>query len=303
MRKQVALHGSDHRLGQTALQRGMDPFTDQSQALIGFGQVRHQRTRPSSNTFTYANYFVWLPMRTFNARGSSALPRNRWSALSFFDSDHGDGADNALQWLDTLLKEHGLSHCTGQAWLHTYPRVWGYTFKPVSFWYCHTASGELGAVVVEVNNTFGERHIYVLPQVALGKPILANKSFHVSPFCEVRGEYRFTFMHRFDRSQALDPRSSLHTHPSHTVARIEYDDQAIARGRTPTLLTSVSGQLEPLHATTRQRALWRYPLMTAAVMVRIHWQALVLWRKRVPFISKTKPPATAVTRAHADLDA
>jgi uncharacterized protein len=266
-------------------------------ALIGFGQVRHARARPSTNAFVYSNYFVWLPMRQFPRDGSPALPRNRWSALSFFDKDHGAGGPDALAWLDTLLGEHHLAHCSGDVWLHTYPRVWGYTFKPVSFWYCHTPDGALGAVVVEVNNTFGERHIYVLPQVTLGVPVLAHKAFHVSPFCEVRGEYRFTFMHRFTAGGSGKAQCA---HPSHTVARIEYDDTAIDASRVPTLLTSVSGALQALTPAARRRALWQYPFMTLAVMARIHWQAFVLWRKRVPFFTKPQPPARAVTQASTD---
>jgi DUF1365 family protein len=150
--------------------------------------------------------------------------------------------------------------------------------------------------VAEVNNTFGERHVYVLPHAQLGAPIVAGKAFHVSPFCEVRGEYQFTFMHR---SSGLASESSGH-HPSHTVARIAYDDQAISAQRLPTLLTSVSGQLQPLVGASRRRALWRYPLMTLAVMARIHLQAFALWRKRVPFFYKPTPPAVAVTKAQAN---
>ncbi len=271
-------------------------MTERHTALIGFGQVRHKRSRPSPHAFVYSNFFVWLNMRSLPERGVAALPRNRWSALSFFDKDHGDGGDNALAWLDALLDANGLGHCKGDAWLHTYPRVWGYTFKPVSFWYCHDAAGQLGAVVAEVNNTFGERHVYVLPHAQLGAPIVAGKAFHVSPFCEVRGEYQFTFMHR---SSGLASESSGH-HPSHTVARIAYDDQAISAQRLPTLLTSVSGQLQPLVGASRRRALWRYPLMTLAVMARIHLQAFALWRKRVPFFYKPTPPAVAVTKAQAN---
>lgn len=262
---------------------------DRHTALIGFGQVRHKRSRPSPHAFVYRNFFIWLNMRSLPQQGVTALPRNRWSALSFFDKDHGDGGDNALAWLDALLEANGLGHCKGDAWLHTYPRVWGYTFKPVSFWYCHDEAGQLGAVVAEVNNTFGERHVYVLPHAQLGAPLVAGKAFHVSPFCEVRGEYQFTFMHR-------DSGLKNH-HPSHTVARIAYDDHAISTQRAPTLLTSVSGQLQPLVGASRRRALWRYPLMTLAVMARIHLQAFALWRKRVPFFYKPAPPAVAVTQA------
>jgi DUF1365 family protein len=88
-----------------------------------------------------------------------------------------------------------MTDATGEVWLHCYPRVLGYTFKPVSFWYCHRrADGSLRAIVVEVNNTFGERHCYLLDAPRYGVELQARKVFHVSPFCEVEGGYRFRFM-------------------------------------------------------------------------------------------------------------
>ena len=78
---------------------------------------------------------------------------------------------------------------------------------------------------------------------------------------------------------------------SRTVARIDYDD---AHG--PLLQTSVSGTLEPLTAAAVRRALWRYPAMSWNVLARIHWQALRLWLKRVPFFGKPALPATFVSR-------
>jgi DUF1365 family protein len=69
--------------------------------------------------------------------------------------------------------------------------MFGYTFKPVSFWYCHDEAGRLRAIVVEVNNTFGERHCYLLDAPRYGQTLQARKVFHVSPFCNVEGSYRF----------------------------------------------------------------------------------------------------------------
>ena len=213
-----------------------------------------------------------------------AIPRNRWAPLSFYDSDHGVGGADSLAWLDALLIEQGITDCTGEVWLHTYPRVLGYVFKPVSFWYCYTAAQQLKVVVVEVNNTFGERHIYVLDHVNLGVQRSTEKVFHVSPFCEVRGSYRFNFMHQKQAGQGV---------PNRVVARIDYTDTHWADG--PLLCTSVSGTLEPLNARSRRRALWAYPLMTFGVMARIHWQALLLFLKRVPFFRKPTPPTEFIT--------
>ncbi len=256
-----------------------------AQPLIGFGQVRHTRLRPSRHAFAYPTYFLMLPLRSLHRADSAAigaLAHNRRGALSFFDRDHGDGRDNAVQWLDELLQHHGIHDATGEAWLHCYPRVLGYTFKPVSFWYCHRAESEGGglrAIVVEVNNTFGERHCYLLDAPRMGAELAAAKVFHVSPFCSVEGGYRFRFLRTQSRGE---PR---------TVVRIDYDD---AQG--PLLQTSVSGALQPVTAASVRRALWRHPAMTLGVIARIHWQAARLWIKRVRFFRKPEPPEAFVTR-------
>ena len=253
------------------------------QALIGFGEVRHLRLRPARNAFRYATYFLMLPMRALHQHGSGALAHNRRGALSLFDKDHGDGSSNALTWLDALLQREGVQDATGEAWLHTYPRVLGYTFKPVSFWYCHTQAGQLRAIVVEVNNTFGERHCYLLDTPRYGQELTASKVFHVSPFCTLEGGYRFRFLNTFaPHGDAI---------PQKTVARVDYDDASGAL-----LETSVGGTLEPVTTASVRKALWGYPAMTLGVMARIHWQAFRLWRKRVPFIRKPRPPENFVTR-------
>ena len=123
--------------------------------LIGFGQVRHTRLRPRRHAFAYPTFFLMLPMRSLPGLGS-ALAVNRRGAISFHDVDHGDGRSaaqgGALAWLDELLRTEGIADATGEVWLHCYPRVLGYNFKPVSFWYCHRSDGSLRAIVVEVNN-------------------------------------------------------------------------------------------------------------------------------------------------------
>jgi hypothetical protein len=257
-----------------------------SQALIGFGQVRHTRLRPRRNAFAYPTYFLMLPLRSLKAHGSGALARNRRAALAFHDRDHGDGGTDCLAWFDATLRAHGIADADGEVWLHTYPRVFGHTFKPVSFWYAHRADGSLRAVLAEVNNTFGERHCYLLDAPRYGVPVTADKVFHVSPFCSVQGEYRFVFM-RCTREGR-----------EHTVVRIDHNDLPQA-SLGPLIQTSVSGELLPLDAHTTRRALLSHPAMTLGVVARIHWQALRLWAlKRVPFFRKPEPPQALVTPGH-----
>jgi DUF1365 family protein len=248
-----------------------------AQAQIGTGVVRHRRLRPREHAFAYPTYFLMLPLRALAAEPNAALRRNRFGLLSFHDRDHGDGRADALAWLDELLLAEGVADAAGEVWLHTYPRVAGYVFMPVSFWYCQRRDGSMAAIVVEVNNTFGERHCYLLsgPEVAYGRELVARKVFHVSPFCEVQGGYRFRFMRT----------------PERTVARVDHDDEAGAL-----LQTSVSGRLAPLTGRAVRSAFFGMPLMTLGVVLRIHWHALRLWLKRVPFVSKPAPPQAFISR-------
>ena len=258
-----------------------------NRALIGLGHVWHRRLRPVTHALRYRSYFLMLPLRSLRAQPAAesfAWRRNRFGLLSFHDRDHGVGGPDALAWFDDVLHAEGIHDADGEVWLHTLPRVLGYAFKPVSFWYAHRADGSLAAVLAEVNNTFGERHCYLLsgPTLRWGVELQASKTFHVSPFCQVSGHYRF----RFDRS--LSPRQAGR---EHTIARVDLHDDA-----GPLLQTSVSGTLYPLDRATALRAFWSVPLMTFGVVARIHWHALRLLLKRVPFFSKPGAPKRFVTR-------
>ena len=246
-------------------------------ALLATGVVRHRRLRPAVHAFAYRTWFLLLPMRALRKQPDPHLARNRRGLASFHDADHGDGGPDALAWAEALLAREGVTGADGEIWLQTYPRVLGYAFKPVSFWYCHAADGTLRAVLAEVNNTFGERHVYLLdgPGLAYGRELPARKVFHVSPFCKVEGQYRFRFMRTADR----------------IVARIDHDDSS-----GELLQTSVSGTLAPYTPAALRAVLRTMPMMTLAVIARIHWQALRLALKRVPFFSKPEPPGAFISR-------
>jgi DUF1365 family protein len=251
---------------------------------FGFGPIRHTRLRPIRHAFSYAGCFLRLRVDgQAAAQASVALGRwfgyDRSAPVAFRSRDHGDGLQPLDAWARGLCEQAGVQ-ANGAIWLHTFPRMLGYAFKPVSFWFCHRTDQRLVAVIAEVNNTFGERHCYLLAQpdgspLPQGQTMQARKVFHVSPFCAVEGSYAFRFFNRADRA----------------LARIDYHD---ADG--PLLLTSLSGYLQPATRAVVRRALFAQPLFTLGVMARIHLQAFRLWRARVPFHGKPTPPDAFVTR-------
>lgn len=248
----------------------------QATALLGRGEVWHSRLRPAAHTFRHDSYFLLLPMRQGRTSGWR-VPRRKWGLITFWDRDHGEGGPDALAWVERVLADEGIHDADGEIWLQTYPRVLGHAFKPVSFWFAHRRDGALAAVVAEVNNTFGERHCYLLagPELRWGQDLQARKVFHVSPFNPVSGHYTFRFTRSPDRLQA----------------RVDLHDEL-----GPVLQTSIGGSLQPFTRRRAWAAFWSTPLMTLGVVTRIHWHALRLLIKRVPFFHKPDAPERFVTR-------
>ncbi len=255
-------------------------------AQLFFGKVVHRRLRPATHRFVYPVYFCLLPLSGIEHAGSALFSLNRFNLFSFHFADHGarDGS-HPLVWIRDLLDKNGIV-ADGEINLQCFPRVLGFVFNPVSFWYCHNASGALIAVLAEVNNTFGERHNYLLAH-ADGRPIHdgevieRDKVFHVSPFMAVSGYYRFRFQSRPAPGQSAIWR----------LARIDHGDAA-----GDLLHTALYGTAAPLTSGPLFKAFVSYPLLTLGVVFRIHWQALRLWLKRVPFFTKPNPPLEETTQ-------
>ncbi len=249
---------------------------------VCFGAVMHERFAEAHNRFVYPLAFLRLPLSALPGLRVPLLGIDRAAPFSVRAADHGARDGSALlPWIRGQLAGHGLDAvCDGEVVLQTMPRIFGYVFNPVSFWFCHDRDGRLRAVLAEVSNTFGEHHNYLLHHADLrpigaDEELRARKVFHVSPFFPASGEYRFRFASR----------GALHS------ARIDYWDADCCR-----LGTRVGGRAEPLGAAALARWLLRFPFMTLGVIARIHWQALRLWRKRVSFFRKPLPPLEETTR-------
>jgi len=255
-------------------------------ARLFFGQVMHRRVRPVANRFVYPVCFCVLPLARVEQSSSALFAVNRWNLFSFHFADHGarDGS-HPLPWIQGLLQRGGIG-ADGEIWLQCFPRLLGFVFNPISLWFCHDRDGQLLAVLAEVNNTFGERHNYLLANtdgrpIRDGETLEQRKVFHVSPFMDVAGHYRFRFHWRCGSDGIATWR----------LARIDHGDEG-----GDLLHTAISGQAETLTSGPLIKAFLRFPLLTLGVVWRIHWQALRLWVKRVPLFRKPEPPLEETSR-------
>lgn len=257
------------------------PAADALQPTVCFGAVMHERHVQARNRFVYPTAFLRLPLSRLDALRIPLLGIERANVFSFRNRDHGarDGS-LLLPWIQALLRGQGLAQvCDGEIVLQTMPRILGFVFNPVSFWFCHDRAGALRVVLAEVSNTFGERHNYLvhhpdLRPIVSGDELRAAKCFHVSPFFAVRGEYRF----RFEQRGAV-----------HAVSIDLWDGGALQ------LSTRLSGRAQALDGGAMRKWLARQPFMTLGVVARIHWQALRLALRRVSFFRKPPPPLEETT--------
>lgn len=249
-----------------------------SPALIR-GRVTHARRRPVANSFAYAADYVLLTEAELAGQGGPRLfSYGRRNLASLHPRDHGLAGPGGPAWVRRLAAGRGVENIAEVA-LIAHPRLWGYVFNPVSFWLMHGPDGSLRAVLAEVHNTYGDRHGYLCHH-ADGRPIRANdwleaeKHFHVSPFFDIRGRYRFRF--------ALEG--------ARIGIWIRYED-----GAGGGLMTALTGERRPFTDAELLRSLARAPLGAARTTALIHWQALRLWLKGLAFRRRPAPPAEPLT--------
>ncbi|PVB63630.1 DUF1365 domain-containing protein [Labrenzia sp. 011] len=244
-------------------------------AALYSGEIMHARMKPKEHRFTYSVFSLLLDLdRLDEARRSSRLfSVNRFNLLSFHEKDHGPRDGSGLRThIEDLLGRQGLAK-PDRILLLAYPRVLGYGFNPLSVYYAYGADGQLSALVYEVRNTFGGMHTYALPlepgQLSdAGVRQEQRKAFHVSPFIDMDQKYHF---------RMLPPGDAVR------VRILEKDPEG------PLLSATFSGVKLPFTSRYILRECLRIPFLTFKVMFAIHWEAVKLWRKHIPFHSAPAP--------------
>jgi DUF1365 family protein len=242
------------------------------QSALYVGTVQHQRHAPARNAFRYRLMLVYLDLdeidRVFEGRWLWST--QRWAPIRFDRRDYMAPTDQPLKHvvLDAIEASLG-RRPTGAIRLLTHLRHFGYCFNPVSFYYAYDGD-RLDAIVAEITNTpWGERHRYVLdvagaPLDRGGSVFRFDKDFHVSPFLPMNIHYEWRF---------TEPGQALHVH---MIDRI--DGASVFEA-------TLSLRRRPISRHSLLSALCAFPFMTFKVIALIHWQALRLLIKRVPFYS------------------
>lgn len=237
--------------------------------------VMHRRHFPQSYRFDYKVFSLLLDIDHYQQdKSSSLLSYNRFNLFSVYTKDHGprDGSDWRT-WIDNVLDDHNLSNAKHQIKFLCFPRVFGYSFNPLSLWYCFGENEKLYAVICEVRNTFGEHHHYVLhnDNQPYESKVKANKkkNFHVSPFINMDAEYEFTI---------AAPTNDL------TIVINEFQNKQLM------LTAAQQGKQQQIDTPLLLGTFLRLPLMTFKIMWMIHWQALKIWLRGGVYHKKPEAP-------------
>lgn len=235
-------------------------------------EITHARRGALQHSFRARADHVLLAPET--ARPPRGLSLDRFNLLALYRRDHGGlrGAGSGADWAWNQFAQAGLERCPGRVLaLLTQPRFLGYWFNPVSFWMVLEGNA-LCAVIAEVNNTFGQRHSYLLVQpdfapITPASQLCARKVFHVSPFQDVAGEYRFRFVLR----------------PDSLAIQIAQIDGAAG------VVTAMSGVLRTLTTGAIIAGALRRPGGALRVVAKIYWHAARLKLKGAAY--RPLPPA------------
>jgi DUF1365 family protein len=242
------------------------------------GKVTHTRLTPRRHHLAYRIFMLQLDLGQLEREGRRCrlLGVNRFNLISFHERDHGDGSATPLrEQVAAKLAQAGLGHAGARIEALVMPRILGRAFNPLTIYFCRDQAGELGAILYEVNNTFGERHTYMIAAGAVRGGAVRQgvaKRFHVSPFMDMDLDYRFDV-----------------TPPGESVAvRI-----LVSNADGPVLTAAFAAKGQAITDAALLRAWLSHPWQTLGVLAAIHWEAAKIFLKGMGY--RPKPPAPAAS--------
>lgn len=240
--------------------------------------IAHARQKPVRQNFVVSGYSLCVDVARFDGAGkrlrllsftSPAWHRFRRNAFSLLADESLPAVECAARFLRErtgLLADRFL--------LLAHPSIAGYVFNPVSFFFCLNGEKHV-ATIVEVNNTFGEQKHFILP--AGQAKARARKNFYVSPFVSPFADFTMKIQTPGDQLEI-------------TINTL--------RAENADLLARMSGRRYALSDRQLLKFALKYPFHTVKVIVLIHYYALRLFFKGVPFYPKKNSDAAIM---HAEL--
>jgi DUF1365 family protein len=239
--------------------------------------VTHSRSLPVENRFEYRYFTFCLDLDEIDeiASRSRLLGRGVLSAFRFCGEDFifGRSGSTPAELKERVIeyaRHKGVTDTIERVELVGHLRTFGHSFNPAAFYYCYDSADSAVCAVLEVTNTYREKKSYLITGWSSDKKVFSGsqtKNFYVSPFVQLDAEFHFSLE---------IPRERL---------SIRIDSM---KGDEVHVRTYLAGEVRALTDARLLTSLLRYPWVTVGVVIKIHYQALRLYLKRVPFIRKNK---------------
>ena len=248
------------------------------------GRILHSRNWVAKHKFEYPVYFYAFDIDELDElqKGSCLFGHNRIRTVALHDMDYlAPGPEPIRRKIQSVLEAHGCGDGVTRIMLLTSARFLNYVFNPVSFFQCLRSDGSLRCVIVNVNNTFGDSHIYVLkdqlqPNTGFSAHYQVPKNFHVSPFFDLKGSYDFQFT---VPGKTVDVQIQLHK------------DEKIA------FVARLSGKDSEITSWNLLKTFLLYPFSVLITVPRICWQAARLhWQRKLPIYHRPNPRSPMTVR-------
>ncbi len=236
-------------------------------------EVMHRRTSPKQHAFKYGLFMFYIDLDELELidQRFNFIGHNRFAPYEFRDSDHYNPSKTDLKTsIKEYLKEQGIEDSVGKIHLLTHLRTWGHLFNPVSFYFVTDTAGSPICSIAEVGNTFNEQKLFIAQSSRDGRSQLdAVKNFYVSPFSELDTQFRF---------RIATPREHMRIAINQSKNGETYFNSAL------------TGTKRSLTGPALFKSALQFPLLTLKIVGAIHWQALLLHMKGVPYFRKAENP-------------